>query len=130
MKRTSYVVVCDKQFENGLKDVDKVIAIKNLGSNTSQLLYKHISCVMGVVANIEETYGLDYSEILEVLHKIYKYTVIDKSEMIEPNKYSVFDTFYAWEFYAQKKEYASECESLIVDGVEELLRDIINRSSI
>lgn len=127
MKRNSYAVVCDKQFEDGLDDVEKVIAVKNLGSNVIQPLLKHISCIMGVASRIEETYGLAYDEILEVLHSKYGYEVIDKSEMIEPYKYGIFDTFYAWEYYAQKPEYTEECDKLEVCGVEELLKEIMSR---
>jgi hypothetical protein len=126
-KRNSYAVICDEQFEEGLQDVDKVILLKNLGDKTSQLLYKHISCIMGVAHDIEETYGLSYDEILEVLQKKYNYEIVNKTEMFEPYTYGVFDTYYAWEYYAQKKEYADDCDKLEVNGVKELLSDIMNR---
>lgn len=128
MKRISYAVVCDLQFEDGLNDVDKVIYLKNLGSNICTLLDSQISCIMGVANRIEETYGLSYDEILEVLQEIYGYIIIKKSEMIEPNKYCVFDTFYNWELYAQKEEYALECDKLEVNGLEDLLKEIIHRT--
>lgn len=127
MKRNSYAVICDKQFEAGLNDVEKVIYLKNLGEKTTLLLLKTISCILGVASTIEETYGLCYDEILEVLQIKYGYTVVDKVEMIEPCKYMTFDTFYAWEVFAQNQDYAQECKELEVEGVKELLTEIMNR---
>jgi len=115
-KRQSYVVICDMQFENELSDVEQVIHTKNLGNKTMQLLMRQVSCIQGVSSQIDECYGLSYQEILPLLSEFYGYEVIYKKDMIEPCNYTIIDTFYNWELYAQNDDYAKECEVLEVEG--------------
>lgn len=125
-KRSNYVVVCDKQFEDGLNDVNKVLVVNNLGKKFINRLFRQVSCIQGVASDIEETYGLSYEEILEVLQDIFGYTIINKSEMIEPSRYAVIDTFYNWELYAQNSDYAKESDIFITDNLKDKLTDLMN----
>jgi hypothetical protein len=129
VKRNTYVVVCDKQFENGLEDVELVIKTKNLGSKIIQPLMRQVSCIQGIASQIDECYGMSYEEILPLLKEFFGYEIIDKNDVIEPYKCGILDTFYNWELYAQNSDYGKECDVLEVEGLREKLREMIEKES-
>lgn len=125
IKRNTYVVICDEQFENGLDDVNLVIKTKNLGDKILQPLMRQISCIQAIASQIDECYGMSYDEILSLLKEFYGYEIINKEDMAKPCKYCTIDTFYNWELYAQNNDYAKECEILEVEGQRDKLEKII-----
>lgn len=60
VKKQSYVVICDMQFENELSDVEQVIQTKNLGNKIIQLLIRQVSCIQAVASQIDECYSMSY----------------------------------------------------------------------
>lgn len=79
-------------------------------------------------ANVEETYGMDSSEMYRVLKEIYGYEVIDRKDMIEPNRYMVFDLYDVWERYAQIDKFREESDNMYVNGLKELVEEIVKES--
>lgn len=121
-KRASYVFIGD---EDEIEDIDKVIELKNLGNKTLSKLNKIVSCIQGIGCEINESYGLDYEEILSLLEEFYEYKIIDKEDMVEPYNYTVIDINYNWEMYAQIDGYSKECDELAVEGLKEKLKEIV-----
>ena len=91
-------------------------------------LNKIVSCIQGIGCEINESYGLDYDEILDILEEFYDYKIINKEDMIEPYNYSIIDINYNWEMYAQNDNYAEECNQFEVEGLKDKLKTIIERS--
>ena len=121
-KRNSYVYIGD---EDEIEDIEKVIELKNLGNKTLSKLNKIVSCIQGIGCEINENYGLDYEEILNLLEEFYEYKIINKEDMIDPYNYTVIDINYNWEMYAQIDGYSKECDELAVGGLKEKLKEMV-----
>ena len=124
VKRNSYIFLGDE--EDGIEDLERVIECKNLGIKTMQLLNKRISCIQGIGDSIDESYGLDYSEILDLLEEFYDYKIIDRKDMVESYNYTLLDICYNWEMYAQNNDYAEECNVLEVEGLRKKLEEMLD----
>lgn len=123
VKRNSYIVIGDE--EDGLEGVEQVLKVKNTGSKIVQPLHRQISCIQAVASQIDKCYGLSYDEILPLLKEFYGYEIINKEDMIEPCKYCIIDIYYNWEVYAQNNDYAKECDVLEVEGLRDMLKEIM-----
>ena len=121
-KRNNYVYIGD---EDELEDINKVIELKNLGNKTLSKLNKIVSCIQGIGNEINESYGLDYDEILSLLEEFYEYKIINKEDMIKPYNYTIIDINYNWEMYAQIDGYSKECDELSVEGLKEKLKEVV-----
>ena len=121
-KRNSYVFIGD---EDELEDINKVVELKNLGNKTLSKLNKIVSCIQGIGCEINESYGLDYDEVLKLLQEFYEYKIINKEDVIEPYNYTVIDINYNWEMYAQNNNYAKECDILEVKGLRDKLKEMV-----
>lgn len=128
MKRESYIIICDD--DQGLDNVKQILKVKNLGDKVVQPLHRQVSCIQGIMSQIDECYGMSYDEILELLREFYNYEVINKEDMIEPYRYIVIDLYENWEIYAQNNNYAKECDVLEVEGLRNRLIEIVDESNI
>lgn len=128
MKRESYIVICDDH--QGLDNVKQILKVKNLGDKIVQPLHRQVSCMQGIMSQIDECYGMCYEEILELLKEFYDYEDINKEDMIEPYKYIIIDVPENWEIYAQNNNYAKECDILEVEGLRDRLIEIVDESNI
>lgn len=127
IKRKNYVVIYHSAFEEK-EEIELVILTRDLGVNLVRKLNRQIACILGMCANVEETYGMDSNEMYRVLKEIYGYEVIDRKDMIEPNRYMMFDLYDLWERYAQIDKFREESDNMYVNGLKELVEEIVKES--